>query len=61
MEKEKRYNRQLKDLAILLDAISHPVRLQIIEHPAKYDECYAVSISKELPICKSTVLQHMNK
>ncbi len=48
-------------LAPMLDALSHPVRLQIILHLAKYNDCLAGSISEQLPLCKSTVSQHLNK
>lgn len=45
----------------MLDALSHPARLQIFEHLSKHPECPAWAISDALPICKSTVLQHMAK
>lgn len=48
-------------LAPLLDALSHPARLQIILHLAKYNGCPAGSISERLPLSKSTVSQHLNK
>ncbi|MBN2481014.1 MAG: helix-turn-helix transcriptional regulator [Bacteroidales bacterium] len=48
-------------LAPLLDALSHPARLQIVLHLAKYNNCPAHSISNRLPICKSTVSKHMSK
>ncbi len=48
-------------LAPLLDALSHPARLQIVLHLSKYKGCPAGSISNKLPISKSTVSQHMAK
>ena len=48
-------------LASLLDALSHPARLQILLHLAKYKGCPAWNISNQLPISKSTVSQHMAK
>jgi len=48
-------------LAPLLDALSHPARLQIILHLAKYNDCTAGSISERLPLSKSTVSQHLSK
>jgi len=48
-------------LAPLLDALSHPVRLQIVLHLAQYKNCPAGNISNRLPLCKSTVSQHMAK
>ena len=50
-----------KDLAPLLDALSHPARLQIVLHLAKYNGCPAGSISERLPLSKSTVSQHLAK
>ncbi len=48
-------------LAPMLDALSHPARLQIILHLAKYSGCPAGSISERLPLSKSTVSQHLAK
>ena len=48
-------------LAPMLDALSHPARLQIILHLAKYNGCPAGSISERLPLSKSTVSQHLAK
>lgn len=48
-------------LAPMLDALSHPARLQIILHLAKYNGCPAGSISDRLPLSKSTVSQHLSK
>lgn len=48
-------------LAPLLDALSHPARLQIVLHLAKYNGCPAGSISERLPLSKSTVSQHLAK
>jgi DNA-binding transcriptional ArsR family regulator len=48
-------------LAPMLDALSHPARLQIILHLAKYNGCPAGSISERLPLSKSTVSQHLTR
>lgn len=48
-------------LAPLLDALSHPARLEIVLHLAKYTGCPAGSISERLPLSKSTVSQHLTK
>ena len=42
-------------------AISHPARIQILLHLAKYKNCRAGSISDCLPLAKSTVSQHLAK
>jgi ArsR family transcriptional regulator len=58
---QKEYTKNLSRLANLLDALSHPARLQVLEHLAKYKECPAGAISEKLPLSKSTVSQHMTK
>lgn len=61
METIKKYTANQSDLAGLLDVLSHPARLQIVEHLAQYEECPAGKISEKLPLSKSTVSQHMTK
>jgi len=61
METIIKYTNTQTDLAVVLDALSHPARLQIVEHLAQYDECPAGKISEKLPLSKSTVSQHMTK
>ena len=55
------YNKTAIELSTLLNALSHPARLQIIMHLAKYNGCQAGSISKRLPLAKSTVSEHLSK
>jgi DNA-binding transcriptional ArsR family regulator len=57
----KEYRDVSIELATLLDALSHPARVQIIMHLAKYKNCPANNISSRLPLSKSTVSQHMSK
>ena len=46
-------------LASLLDVLSHPARVKILLHLSKYKNCPAGNISSQLPLCKSTVSQHI--
>lgn len=55
----ERYSHLFLELAPLLDAISHPARLQILLHLSRFKSCPAGNISHHLPLCKSTVSQHM--
>lgn len=55
----QKYTDQLLQLSALLHALSHPARLQVVEHLARYHECPAGTISEKLPLCKSTVSQHL--
>jgi DNA-binding transcriptional ArsR family regulator len=61
MNASEKYNKTFIELAVALQALAHPARLQIVEHLAKYHECPAGAISSELPLSKSTVSQHMAK
>ncbi|MFW5756078.1 MAG: ArsR/SmtB family transcription factor [Tangfeifania sp.] len=61
MNSSEKYNETFTALAAALQALSHPARLQVVEHLAKYNDCPAGAISKELPLSKSTVSQHMAK
>lgn len=60
-QENKQYSEVHLQFASLLDALSHPARLKVVEHLAGYYECPAGTISKKLPLCKSTVSQHMAK
>jgi DNA-binding transcriptional ArsR family regulator len=55
------YQKITKKLAPMLNALSHPARLQIMLHLAKYNGCQARSISERLPLAKSTVSEHLSK
>lgn len=55
------YNKIALKLSPMLNALSHPARLQIILHLAKYNGCQAGSISGKLPLAKSTVSEHLSK
>ena len=48
-------------LSTLLDALSHPARVQISLHLSEHHNCPAGNISERLPLCKSTVSQHLAK
>lgn len=61
MKNTQVYKPKLQELAIMLHALSHPARLQILLHLSKYKSCPAGNISNQLPISKSTVSQHMAK
>jgi ArsR family transcriptional regulator, arsenate/arsenite/antimonite-responsive transcriptional repressor len=55
------YNKIALKLSPMLNALSHPARLQIMLHLAKFTGCQAGSISERLPLAKSTVSEHLNK
>lgn len=49
------------NLSSLLVALSHPARVQILLHLSEHENCLAGNISSRLPLCKSTVSQHLAK
>ncbi len=59
--KELTYQDIPMKLAPLLNTLSHPARVQILLHLAKYKGCQAGSISDKLPLAKSTVSEHLSK
>ena len=59
--KQNDYNDIALSLAGMLNALSHPARLQIMLHLAKFNGCQVRSISERLPLAKSTVSEHLNK
>jgi predicted transcriptional regulator len=55
------YRDLAEKLAPLLDALSHPARLEIMLFLAKHKNCPAGEITNHLPLSQSTVSQHMTK
>jgi len=51
---------QLK-LARIAKALSHPVRIFIMQLLSKQTCCYSGDLSEELPIAKSTLSQHLKE
>ena len=49
------------DLARIAKAMSHPIRLQIMNILANSTCCYTGDITEELPIARSTLSQHMKE
>ena len=58
----KRLNQQeIARLSVLNDALSHPIRLQIIQLFLEQGECLCGELVKQLPIAQSTISQHLKK
>lgn len=49
------------ELAKLAKAMSHPVRIYVLELLSKQSCCYSGDLSEELPIAKSTLSQHLKE
>ena len=60
MVKDKYTERQVR-LARYAKALSHPVRIQILEILSKQSCCYSGDITNDLPIARSTLSQHLNE
>ena len=48
-------------MARMAKALSHPVRIYILQLLAKQSCCYSGDLSDELPIAKSTLSQHLKE
>lgn len=60
MTKEKYTEKQIK-LARYSKALSHPVRIQLLEILSKQTCCYSGDIAQDLPIARSTLSQHLSE
>jgi DNA-binding HxlR family transcriptional regulator len=60
MPKEKYTEKQIK-LARYAKALSHPVRIQLLEILSKQSCCYSGDIAQDLPIARSTLSQHLSE
>lgn len=50
-----------KKLARYAKALSHPIRVYILEHLSKQSCCYSGDLTDILPIAKSTLSQHLKE
>ena len=50
-----------KQVSRFAKAMSHPVRMYILELLSKQSCCYSVDLSEVLPIAKSTLSQHLKE
>jgi ArsR family transcriptional regulator, arsenate/arsenite/antimonite-responsive transcriptional repressor len=62
MAKKPPFEAPLPELAVLLKAMSHPVRLYILRKLSGMDSCcYSGDLVEELPIGRSTLSQHLKE
>ena len=50
-----------REMARFAKALSHPIRLQILDVLSKSACCYTGDITEELPIARSTLSQHFKE
>ena len=53
------FNKVLQDDAALFKALAHPARLAILDYLAASRVCVTGDISRELPLSRTTVNQHL--
>lgn len=62
MEAQVELSEEIKDMATIAKAIGHPVRLYILQKLAKMNACcYSGDLVNELPVCRSTLSQHLKE
>lgn len=57
----KSYTYEQEKIARFAKALSHPVRVYVIEFLSKQACCYSGDLSEVLPIAKSTLSQHLKE
>ena len=55
------FQKELQDSAVLFKALGHPARLAILNFLAGTNSCFMGDISKELPLSRTTVNQHLDE
>lgn len=53
------FEKQLREDAVLFKALSHPARLSILNYLAETKTCITGDITRELPLGRTTVNQHL--
>jgi ArsR family transcriptional regulator len=62
MAKKIEYPKDIKELALIAKAISHPARLYILKKLARMNTCcYSGNLVEELPIGRSSLSQHLKE
>ena len=59
--KSQVFNQDLQEVASIAKAVSHPARWAILLYLAQEKRCISGDISKELPLSRSTVSQHLQE
>lgn len=55
------FEKDLQKKALLFKALSHPARLAILNYLAETRVCFMGDISRELPLSRTTVNQHLSE
>ena len=55
------FKSEYQDIASLCKALSHPARVAILAHLSKCCNCISGDITKEIPLSRTTVSQHLQE
>ena len=55
------FEKDLQESAVMFKALGHPARLAILNFLAETNTCFTGDISKELPLGRTTVNQHLDE
>jgi len=61
LAKSELFDQQEQRCAGLFKALAHPARIQILKYLAETKSCISGDISKELPLGRTTVNQHLEE
>lgn len=61
LAKNELFEKQEQQCAILFKALAHPARIKILKYLAEIKSCISGDISKELPLGRTTVNQHLKE
>ena len=62
MKEERRYFTEEQEvIARYAKALSHPVRMFILDFLARNESCYSGDMAEELPIARSTLSEHLKE
>ncbi len=55
------FNTDIQEIASICKALSHPARIAILQHLSSCKTCISGDISKEIPLSRTTVSQHLQE
>ena len=61
MNNKSNITEKQKNMAIFAKALSHPVRIYILNLLAETDCCFSGDLAEDLPIARSTLSQHLKE
>ncbi|MFO8234056.1 MAG: metalloregulator ArsR/SmtB family transcription factor [Bacteroidales bacterium] len=61
LAKNELFDKKEQQCATLFKALAHPARIQILKYLAEIKNCISGDISKELPLGRTTVNQHLKE